>query len=491
MPDPSSPLPAPQPLPKAPTVIKEPPASRKFPCVKCGARLDFDPRARSLQCPYCGHVEKIEQGQAGVQERDLEEYLSRQAGETIVQGRKLEVKCQTCAAVVLLEDRVATSRCPYCGTFLENKPQEARAMVQPEGVLPFAIDTRKAAEAFRAWVNGLWFAPGELKKWADRGQLNGCYLPFWTYDSMTYTHYVGARGDDYQETETYMETETYVEDGETKTRQVPRTRTVTRTIWTPVSGEVQHFFDDVLICASQSLPEHYVSLVTPSELAGLEEFKPEFLSGFVTERYTVAPKEGWEKAKLIMDGQIRQLCRQDIGGNHQRLDSVETQHVGVTFKHILLPVWLTSYRYREKTYRVLINGRTGQVTGDRPYSVWKILALVLVILAIVAALVFVFTRITGSARAASVPGQDQARAEATLQRQAVGPGHRVHSDLEGRQAAQPGRSGQRLDRRAIQAVGDAESAQPAQVRRRGQGPQASAGQPGAAQVQFAQVGRVG
>src|ERR1700756_2147164 len=100
-------VPTPAPLPKAPTVIKEPPAGRKFPCVKCGARLDFDPKARSLQCPYCGHVEKIEKGQAGVQERDLEEYLSRQEGETMVQGRKLEVKCQTCAAVVLLEDKVA------------------------------------------------------------------------------------------------------------------------------------------------------------------------------------------------------------------------------------------------------------------------------------------------------------------------------------------------------------------------------------------------
>src|SRR5436305_11578141 len=96
--------PAPQARP--PAVNKEPPAGRKFPCVKCGARLDFDPKARSLQCPYCGHVEKIEKGQAGVQERDLEEYLSRQTGDTIVAGRKLEVKCHTCGAIVLLEDRV-------------------------------------------------------------------------------------------------------------------------------------------------------------------------------------------------------------------------------------------------------------------------------------------------------------------------------------------------------------------------------------------------
>src|SRR4051812_37372984 len=229
MPDHPPPTPAEH---KQPAVSKEPPSGRKFPCLKCGARLDFDPKARALQCPYCGHLEKIERGQSGVVERDLQEYLSRQTGESTVAGRGQEVKCQTCAAVVLLEDKVAADRCPYCGTFLENKAEAAKAMVQPEGLLPFAIDRRKAAEAFRKWVTGLWFAPSELKLWADRGQVNGAYIPFWTYDSMTYTFYSGARGDDYQETEYYTETETYTENGETRTRDVTKSRTVTRTNWT-------------------------------------------------------------------------------------------------------------------------------------------------------------------------------------------------------------------------------------------------------------------
>jgi DNA-directed RNA polymerase subunit RPC12/RpoP len=389
---------APSPENKQPTMSKEPPGGRKFPCVKCGARLDFDPKARSLQCPYCGHVEKIERGQSGLFEHDLQEYLSRESGASTVAGRSQEVKCRTCAAVVLLEDKVAADRCPYCGTFLENKPQAAQAMVQPEGLLPFAIDKRKASTVFRQWVEGLWFAPSELKKWADRGQLNGAYIPFWTYDSMTYTFYTGMRGDDYTETEYYTDTEFYTENGETKSRQVQKSRTVVKTHWTPVSGEVQHFFDDVLICGTKSLPDRYVSVVQPKELAGLEEFKPEFLPGFSTERYTIGPKEGFDLAKLVMDGHIRVLCCQDIGGNHQQLHTVETQHVGVTFKHILLPVWLTSYRYREKSYRVLINGQTGTVLGDRPYSFWKILALVLVILAVVAAIIFVVVKVSNAGR---------------------------------------------------------------------------------------------
>src|ERR687883_183800 len=81
---------------------------------------------------------------------------------------------------------------------------------------------------------GLWFAPNELKKLADLGQLSGVYVPFWTYDAMTYTHYTGQRGDDYQETETYTETDA-------NGQPVTKTRQVTKTRWTHVSGEVRHF----------------------------------------------------------------------------------------------------------------------------------------------------------------------------------------------------------------------------------------------------------
>ena len=44
----------------------------------------------------------------------------------------------------------------------------------------------------------------------------------------------------------------------------------------------------------------------------------------------------------------------------------------VTFKHILLPVWLVAYRFRGRTYRFVVNARTGRVQGERPWSAWKI-----------------------------------------------------------------------------------------------------------------------
>jgi predicted RNA-binding Zn-ribbon protein involved in translation (DUF1610 family) len=378
---------------RPPEVTSAPPPGRKFPCQKCGARLDFDPSSKALKCPYCGHTQRIEPGAGRLQKHDLEEALAHLSSEqSTIEGRSSQATCTTCGAVVLVEDRVAADKCPYCGTFLENRTEAAREMILPEGVLPFAVGDRQAVEAFDRWLKSLWFAPNELRKLANLGRLNGIYVPFWMFDSMTYTWYQGRRGDDYTETEYYTETNASGQQ-ETKTRQVTKTR------WTYVSGEVQHFFDDVLICGSRGLPEYHVAAVMPEKLQGLESFRHEFLSGFKTERYTIGPADGFARAREIMEAYIRQLCLRAIGGDHQELSSVETQHVGVTFEHILVPLWLTNYRYRNQTYRVLVNGRTGKVSGDRPYSWVKITLLVLLILAVLIGLILLFTGVFGAARA--------------------------------------------------------------------------------------------
>jgi predicted RNA-binding Zn-ribbon protein involved in translation (DUF1610 family) len=378
---------------KEPVLSKAPPAGRKFPCAACGAKLDFDPSSQVLKCPFCGHVEKIAPAQHDVQERDYKTYLEKLAGQRgVLPGRSSQVQCTVCGAVVLLEDNVATENCPFCGSHLENRPEAAKAMIAPESILPFAVNDRAARDAFNQWIASRWFAPSELRQLANLGQFAGIYLPFWTYDSMTYTHYSGQRGDDFQDTETYTDNELYTEtvtagDGSTQTvtnsRPVTKTRTVIRTRWYYVSGQVQHFFDDVLVVGSKSLTPAESAKLAPWDLQQLTEFKPDFLSGFKTERYAIGLEEGFAVAREVMDGEIRQLCAQDIGGNHQRLETVQTQHVGVTFKHLLLPVWLGAYRYRDMPYRVLINARTGKVFGRRPYDFMKIALLVLAILLLI------------------------------------------------------------------------------------------------------------
>jgi predicted RNA-binding Zn-ribbon protein involved in translation (DUF1610 family) len=381
---------------KAPTLNKAPPKGRLFPCANCGAKVEFDPRTRTLKCPYCNHETSIagsgkEEKEGAVVEHDFETYIRKLEEGSVgdIAGRSSQVTCTGCGAVVLLEDKVVTESCPFCSTHLENKPESVEGMIPPESIIPFELDVRASREAFNKWLQGLWFAPTALKKLADLGQLTGIYIPYWTYDAMTYTRYSGLRGDDYQEIETYTEKDAQGND-------VTKTRTVTRTIWTPVSGEVQHFFDDVLVCGSKSVADHLVDRLEPWKLAELEPFKSEFLAGLKTERYALGLREGLEVAKEKMEPTIVSLIRQDIGGNHQQITSKHSRYLAVTFKHCLLPVWVANYRYDDKLFHILVNGRTGKVSGERPWSIWKILRLIAIIVAVIALIAFIVSTVKKS-----------------------------------------------------------------------------------------------
>ena len=100
--------------------------------------------------------------------------------------------------------------------------------------------------------------------------------------------------------------------------------------------------------------------------------------------------EGFEPAKRTAAPVIEGDVRRDIGGDEQRVTHVSTRYSAITFKHLLLPVYVGAYRFREKVYQVVINGRTGEVQGERPYSFWKIFFFVLTLLAVLVTIILVF-----------------------------------------------------------------------------------------------------
>lgn len=342
-------------------------------CKDCGSNLKYLPGTPFLTCEYCGAKNEIEQEPATeVVESDFESFLNEQA-HAEDKHEVSTVKCDNCGASTTLQANITSSTCPYCDTPLVIKNATTSTIIKPAYLLPFKIERKKATEEFVKWAGSLWFAPNKLKQYAQSSaeKLNGIYMPYWTYDTNTTTEYTGLRGVHYFVTETYRDS-----DGETQTREVQRTN------WYPASGSVSNTFDDILVVSSTSLPEGLANDLEPWDLPALMAYNDKYLSGFITESYQVGLKEGFEKAKARMEPAIRSTVSGDIGGDVQQITSLNVVYNDITFKHILLPVWLSAYQYNGKVYRFMINARTGEVQGERPYSAIKIALLVLLIIVI-------------------------------------------------------------------------------------------------------------
>ncbi|MDE4191102.1 TFIIB-type zinc finger domain-containing protein [Phaeobacter gallaeciensis] len=356
-----------------------PDETHRFPCEQCGADYRFDPQSGTLTCSHCGHTEEINGGPwrgGALRELDFRAALDRQLPEADMETTRVS-KCPNCAAEVEFDPTTHARECPFCATPVVTDTGESRH-IKPKGVLPFSIDERAGHKAMTDWLGRLWFAPNGLKEYARKGRrMEGIYVPYWTYDADTRSSYSGQRGTVYYVTETVMV------DGKPQAKQVAKVR------WRPVSGRVKRFFDDVLVLASKSLPKRYTDALEPWDLSALEPYQPQYLAGFRAEAYAISLQDGFGEARTRMDRVIERDVRFDIGGDRQRISHIDTQVSDVTFKHILLPVWLAAYKYRGKTYRFVVNGQSGRVQGERPYSAWKIAGAVAVLAVLIAAAIYI------------------------------------------------------------------------------------------------------
>jgi hypothetical protein len=277
-----------------------------------------------------------------------------------------EVKCNKCAVTFKLTPYSISSNCPYCETpaitdFIKE--------ITPKSILPFTIIEDDAIARFKKWIGSLWFAPNKLKKIATGDKkLIGYYLPHWTYDSQTYSIYRGQRGDIYYVT---VQKTVIVNGREQRvSKREPRIR------WTTVRGDVSNSFDDVTVGASKTISHTILENLSPWNTDRLIPFDEKYLSGFKSEEYTIGLDNGFEFAKMKMDRVIRQDIRRDIGGDQQQIISVDTKHSNTTYKNALFPVWVAEFKWKGKIYNYAINGQSGKVVGERPYSIIKIMTLV-------------------------------------------------------------------------------------------------------------------
>jgi predicted RNA-binding Zn-ribbon protein involved in translation (DUF1610 family) len=368
-----------------------------FACANCGADLRYAPGQTNLTCEHCGHQQSIPAATAVRRARALAELdLARGLADDLDHDAMVEVQtvsCPSCGAMVEFDGVIYAKECPFCATPVVVDTGLQRH-IKPQAVLPFVLTEDQARSEMIKWMGSLWFAPTALVEYARKGRaLAGVYIPFWTYDADTRSAYSGARGEYYYESRTVS----VVVNGRRESRQ----EQVRHTRWYPTSGRVARGFDDVLVMASKSLPQRLGNELTPWELSDLQPYAADYLAGFRAEGYTIPLADGQKIARDEMESVIRLDVARDIGGDEQQITAIETDYRDETFKHILLPVWMAAYKYNGRSFRFLINGQTGEVQGERPYSIWKIGFTVLLVLIVIAGAVYLndpqaFQSVTGA-----------------------------------------------------------------------------------------------
>jgi DNA-directed RNA polymerase subunit RPC12/RpoP len=364
-----------------PTLSRSAPVER-FRCPGCSADMEYDPQTGGLKCDYCGSTQKVSHPvNVEVTELSFDEYTGDPGSTRLgrMSAKALEVTCSGCGSTIEFETGAMAGVCPFCAAKIVMQPKAADPLIAPNAILPFSIAKQQATGSVRQWLASLWFAPGGLKNVARPEGIQGIYVPFWTYDARTETTYRGARGDYYYETETVMVNQ--------NGRTAPVRRQVRKTRWQAAAGRVANAFDDILVPATRSIDRKRLRDLDPWDLETVKPYEPAYLAGFQAQRYQIALPEGLGEAKQMMSGEILHTVRQDIGGDEQRVDETHTSYHDITFKHVLLPVWIGAYRFQGKVYQVTINARTGEVQGERPFSAGKIALLVAVITVLVFLLV--------------------------------------------------------------------------------------------------------
>ncbi|HVR37829.1 MAG TPA: zinc ribbon domain-containing protein [Thermoanaerobaculia bacterium] len=339
---------------------------RKFPCEGCGADIRWDPGVSALKCPYCGFEKDIAPAGDSIREKSVDVALREPRDLGWGAERKLMV-CKRCGAHTTLEPNISASACAFCGTSAVVEAPPNANVVRPEGLLPFRIPRDTAANQFRQWLSKLWFRPSDLKSKSRLTSIQGVYIPFWTFDAATNSHWTAEAGYYY-----YVEVRV--------NNQIQRQQ---RVRWEPASGSLSMFFDDVPVPASRGIDANLTQQIEPFPTAELMPYEPSYLSGFLAEENAVDLPEALESAKSRMREDIRSACSREVPGDTQRNLQVQTVFSALAYKNALLPIWISAYEYAMKPYRYLVNGVTGKATGTAPWSWVKITFAVLAVLTIV------------------------------------------------------------------------------------------------------------
>ncbi|MBO4423427.1 MAG: hypothetical protein J5879_08300 [Clostridia bacterium] len=337
-------------------------------CPNCGGTMEFRPSTGKMWCPYCESEFDIKhedpQSTIGVEQ----DFLSAEFTENTDWGVATRtIICKACGGETVYDANTLSTVCPYCGS---NQVMETQAnTMAPGGVCPFCITKEQAASKFKTWIKKKLFCPSQAKKNCEPEAFKGVYIPMWTFDTDTLTEFTAKYGIDRE----YKDSEG---------------NSHTRTDWYSVSGTHREFIDDHPVIATDRYDTSMFNELLPFNTANNKAYKPEYIAGFAAEKYSVGLKAAWERAKNsivnILRSNITKKIKRENNADHVDKLKTKSNFYDIKYKYILAPVWISSYKYKNKVYNMMVNGETGRISGKSPVSALRVaLAIIIALLVLI------------------------------------------------------------------------------------------------------------
>ena len=342
-------------------------------CPACGANMVYDSERGKLYCEHCETVVEVRSKTS--EEQDFERLLAR----TNEWGAETHVfRCENCGAQEVLADGEIAKQCPFCGTTNIVQTEELPGL-KPNAVVPFAVPKDDAVKRVKNWARKKLFAPRRFRKGANPENVNGMYMPAFSFDTSADAWYSGVLGK-------YRY----------RTRRVNGRTVQERYLVTfPIRGSYSAFFDDVLIQASDKIGQKSLNDLQPFDTNQSKEYRQEYLSGYTAGQYTKDGLACWEDAKEVIRARLKASVLSRYTYDTVVSFNIDFRCRNTTYKYLLLPVYVGHCSWKKKLYNFFVSGHNGKVTGKAPVSPLKVGITVFCGLAVVVGLVFLYLWLNG------------------------------------------------------------------------------------------------
>lgn len=337
-----------------------------FRCPHCDGATAYCTDDGGLTCSFCGYHEapQVEVVGKGAEEFEFTVETVERAVNGWGEARK-ELVCSSCASHITLSAEMLSHTCPFCGSNAVVQTRAPQDVLRPRFLIPFAVTSDSCRKETAVWLQNSWMLPKDLQKLARSAEYTPIYIPFWTFDGRTQAtwraevHNTDARRRRHSAPNWKWERHFLLKLGDREEK-----------VWDWESGAVSLFTDDMLVSGSSQLSLKLLGQLRGYRLGDLVPYDPTFLAGLSAQAYEVDLETAWERARRQMRARTKEACQKQASASTMRNFSMNLDFSEESWRYILLPLYLATYRYGDKVFQVMVNGQTGVVAGQRPVD-WK------------------------------------------------------------------------------------------------------------------------